>query len=278
VERLTKKELRALLECIKECYRICDLATFARRVISRLSKIVPTEMISHNGVNGGRNAHATYPHDAPIKGIAPNHKKLLPNPVRAYRNAKTVTRIQQKVGLVEGALDTLHLGLIVLTPDGKVSLATEWAVQQVRNYLACRALRGSCLPEPLRRWVRQHEVSLKGKDNGHASCSPLIVEREGKRLVIQLVSDLDQSLLLLEEHPTTMRPHSLPPCGLSAREAQVLDWLSQGKTNKEIGVTLKLSPRTVQKHLEHIYEKIGVKNRTAAAARAYEIASIANKQ
>src|SRR5262249_34583936 len=49
MERLTKKELRALLEFIKECYLICDLETFAQRVVSRLSKIVSSEIISHNG-------------------------------------------------------------------------------------------------------------------------------------------------------------------------------------------------------------------------------------
>jgi DNA-binding CsgD family transcriptional regulator len=54
--------------------------------------------------------------------------------------------------------------------------------------------------------------------------------------------------------------------------------LAQGKTNKEIGVILALSARTVQKHLEHIYRKLGVETRTAAAAKAYEIASMASKQ
>ncbi len=57
-----------------------------------------------------------------------------------------------------------------------------------------------------------------------------------------------------------------------------MDWVAQGKTNKEIGVILELSPRTVQKHLEHIYRKIYVESRTAAAAKAYELASIASKQ
>jgi DNA-binding CsgD family transcriptional regulator len=57
-----------------------------------------------------------------------------------------------------------------------------------------------------------------------------------------------------------------------------LDWVAQGKTNKEIGVILEVSPRTVQKHLEHIYQKIGVESRTAAAAKAYEMASLASKQ
>ena len=96
--------------------------------------------------------------------------------------------------------------------------------------------------------------------------------------MLRLISDLDQNLLLLEEHPTTMQCQSLAPFGLSPREAQVLDWVAQGKTNKEIGVILELSPRTVQKHLEHIYRKIYVETRTAAAAKAYEIASLANTQ
>src|SRR5262249_28229223 len=51
MERLTKKELRALLECIKECYPICDLETFRQRVVSRLSKILPIEITSHNEVS-----------------------------------------------------------------------------------------------------------------------------------------------------------------------------------------------------------------------------------
>jgi hypothetical protein len=66
MERLTKKELRALLELIKECYPICDLETFAQRVVSRLSKIVPTEINMYNGPNPcrRRNVCATYPHAA----------------------------------------------------------------------------------------------------------------------------------------------------------------------------------------------------------------------
>jgi DNA-binding CsgD family transcriptional regulator len=53
--------------------------------------------------------------------------------------------------------------------------------------------------------------------------------------------------------------------------------VSQRKTSKEIDVILKLSPRTVQKHLEHIFEKISAETRTGASA-AHEIASMAHKQ
>ena len=55
---------------------------------------------------------------------------------------------------------------------------------------------------------------------------------------------------------------------LTAREAEVLYWVVKGKTNRDIGEILGTSPRTVTKHLEHIFEKLGVETRTAAAALA----------
>lgn len=58
------------------------------------------------------------------------------------------------------------------------------------------------------------------------------------------------------------------PIGLTRREMEVLSWVTDGKTNTEIGVILSTSPRTVQKHLEHIFKKLGVETRTAAAVRA----------
>jgi DNA-binding CsgD family transcriptional regulator len=55
---------------------------------------------------------------------------------------------------------------------------------------------------------------------------------------------------------------------VTAREREVLEWLAAGKTDREIGEILAMSPRTVQKHLQHIYEKLGVETRTAAVMRA----------
>lgn len=58
---------------------------------------------------------------------------------------------------------------------------------------------------------------------------------------------------------------------LTVRESQVLLWISNGKTNWEIAQILKMSPRTVNKHLEQIYPKLGVENRTAAARIALKV-------
>jgi DNA-binding CsgD family transcriptional regulator len=52
---------------------------------------------------------------------------------------------------------------------------------------------------------------------------------------------------------------------LTAREAQVARWLSRGKANPEIAAILEMRPRTVEKHVEHILEKLGVENRTSAS-------------
>ncbi len=56
--------------------------------------------------------------------------------------------------------------------------------------------------------------------------------------------------------------------GLTAREAEVLAWVARGKANRDIADILALSPRTVNKHLEVIFRKLGVENRASAAVLA----------
>jgi DNA-binding NarL/FixJ family response regulator len=56
--------------------------------------------------------------------------------------------------------------------------------------------------------------------------------------------------------------------GLTVREAEVLLWVSRGKKNREVSEILHISPRTVNKHLEQIFAKLGVENRASAAAIA----------
>ena len=55
------------------------------------------------------------------------------------------------------------------------------------------------------------------------------------------------------------------------RESEVLLWIARGKSNRDIGEILGLSPRTVNKHLEQVYAKLGVENRASAAIRAVQV-------
>lgn len=65
-------------------------------------------------------------------------------------------------------------------------------------------------------------------------------------------------------------PTQLEALGLTPREAEILLWVSQGKTNPEIAMILGIGLTTVKKHLEAVFAKLGVENRTSAAALALE--------
>jgi DNA-binding CsgD family transcriptional regulator len=61
---------------------------------------------------------------------------------------------------------------------------------------------------------------------------------------------------------------------LTQRESEVLMWIARGKSNRDIAEILSLSPRTVNKHLEQVYAKLGVENRAAAAALAVRMLGV----
>jgi len=70
---------------------------------------------------------------------------------------------------------------------------------------------------------------------------------------------------------TEVTPETLAVAlGLTAREAEILSWVMQGKTNPETGIILGIQLTTVKKHLESIFAKLGVENRTAAVTLALE--------
>ena len=72
----------------------------------------------------------------------------------------------------------------------------------------------------------------------------------------------------MEEEPSSSLSDGY---GLTKREMEILAWLSRGKTNTEIGLALSISPRTVKKHLEHIYSKLQVHRRSAAVAQSLHL-------
>ena len=104
----------------------------------------------------------------------------------------------------------------------------------------------------------------------HAIALPIYV-RDGLLVSFVLNRDFtDRERALLE----VLRPHlakiyqRINTVGqLTTREAEVLRWVAAGKSDAQIGAILRISARTVQKHLQNIYDKLGVESRTAAAMR-----------
>ena len=87
-------------------------------------------------------------------------------------------------------------------------------------------------------------------------CSPPSTTRPATR---------NGSSSLREENDASAIESLIAVFRLTQREAEVLYWVTLGKTSKDIGDILGSSPRTVNKHLEHVFEKLGVETRTSAA-------------
>ena len=71
-------------------------------------------------------------------------------------------------------------------------------------------------------------------------------------------------------NPDFASPKPLETLGLTPREAEVLLWVAQGKSNGEIAIICGMAEKTVKRHLGNVFEKLGVENRNAAARRAFE--------
>jgi len=159
--------------------------------------------------------------------------------------------------------------MIILKGKRRVRWMTEPARQCVAEFFGDLPQQTNRLPKPLLQWIEQQGRERRNK--GSAFGSSTAIERNGEQLVVRLVTDKQEGIQLvrLEKQRPALSARSLERLGLSRRQAEVLFCVAQGKTNAETGGILGLSRFTVRKHLENIYQKLGVKTRTAAAALAY---------
>ncbi len=98
-----------------------------------------------------------------------------------------------------------------------------------------------------------------------------MIERGSHGLEVQARCEGNGQMLLLRESNAPPSPSRLTELGLTPRQAQVLYWIAQGKTNPEIGTILGASHHTIHQHVNAILEKLGVENRASAMLRALEV-------
>lgn len=160
------------------------------------------------------------------------------------------------------ALDVSGRYLFAVDHRGHIIWATPQAEKLARARDGGEKLE---LPEPWLDWLDQmHRGMTEAK-------SPPAISFRDEKLRLQYMGRLgvNEFLLRLARDTSSDSPAEFSKeLGLTSREGEVLSWLSKGKTNRDIAQILGLSPRTVDKHLEQIYAKLGVENRTAAAAVA----------
>lgn len=127
---------------------------------------------------------------------------------------------------------------------------------------------GEFIPDPLLEWF------LAWRDHsGYSEAGESQQLKSGFSVSVSPCEQTGEYLLLLQrsDSETQWEPQSLrDKLKLTFREAEILMWIARGKTNKEIGLILNSSPRTINKHLEHVFEKLGVSTRAAAVALALQ--------
>jgi DNA-binding NarL/FixJ family response regulator len=164
------------------------------------------------------------------------------------------------------ALDVSGRFLMAVNRQGKIMWATPQAQKLLSDNLPADSGDEVVLPQPMLQWLDQAQ---KGKAG--SKTPPLASFPHNEQLRLQYMGKLGPNEFLLrlaKEHGSDLPKEFSRDLGLTTREGEVLAWLSKGKTNRDIAQILGLSPRTVDKHLEQIYSKLGVENRTAAAAIA----------
>jgi DNA-binding CsgD family transcriptional regulator len=166
--------------------------------------------------------------------------------------------------LVDRALLDRGRAAIGVERGATIAFASAGARELVAAYLPAAGRPGD-LPEDLAAWRRRE------RGRGLEPSRDLVVDGPRGRLVARLLSSPEPAghdVILLEEREVGRERRALMALGLSSRQAVVLERVVLGRTNAQVAGDLHLSARTVQKHLENIYDRLGVRTRSAATARA----------
>jgi DNA-binding NarL/FixJ family response regulator len=163
------------------------------------------------------------------------------------------------------ALDVSGRFLLAVNRQGKIMWSTPQAQKLLSDSLSGTDSDELVLPEPLQQWLEQAQ---KGKSGAKMQAASFPDHPELKFHYMGNAGPNEVLLRLAKDSAANLPAQFSSELGLTTREGEVLSWLSKGKTNRDIAQILGLSPRTVDKHLEQIYAKLGVENRTAAAAIA----------
>ncbi|MDD2722869.1 MAG: response regulator transcription factor [Methylovulum sp.] len=161
----------------------------------------------------------------------------------------------------ENALNHCPFYALAVDREGSITWLAPAAKAMFTDFMQhCGLSVGSLLPKPVLDWFHNNRHHAEGSIAEYRAYG-------GFTISMGTCQNAGEYLLLLKKCCGEWNLESLKDAlGLTFREAEILMWISRGKTNKEVGLILESSHRTVNKHLEHIYEKLGVSTRAAAVA------------
>lgn len=166
------------------------------------------------------------------------------------------------------ALDAAGRFLLAANLDGRVLWSTPQATRLMAQIAPALPGEGFVLPDAVRQWLEACQVSDAAQRDGIDLSRLADAPRTLKLAYVGQIGGREFLLRVIEEAPARDEEVLRRALSITQREAQVLMWIARGKANRDIAQILGLSPRTVNKHLEQIYAKIGVENRASATALA----------
>lgn len=164
------------------------------------------------------------------------------------------------------ALDVIGRCLFAVDETGTLLWSTPQA-ESLLTQLAVIPVPGTRLPETLVEGLNRLRLAPGGAP------SSMTIPAGTRQVEFTYLGETRPGEFLFrfaEENPAAKELLLRESYGLTAREAEVLIWISAGKSNRDIGEILDISARTVNKHLEQIFVKLGVENRASAAAMAVQ--------
>lgn len=197
-----------------------------------------------------------------VRGFAVGGNDYVTKPVsppEVLARLQAHTRTAQLVRATRDAINATQTALLAIDHQGLLL----WCNEAAHHLLTSHApdlplMEGHPLPPIL--------APLSQKDTG---LEVIYLYIGAQSLEVRRASDKAEPIHVFLIKPIdNATPQAWTPQQLTARESEVLLWVARGKTNRDIADILGMSPRTVNKHLEHIFEKLGVETRTAAAAAA----------
>ncbi|HTV40304.1 MAG TPA: LuxR C-terminal-related transcriptional regulator [Candidatus Sulfotelmatobacter sp.] len=197
---------------------------------------------------------------------------LSPHFTQAYQNARVASAMNVKLENIGEGLDAIHRAVILAGADGQIRWQSSQAREWLREFFPEERVAGR-LPALLARWLdRLQKPSPGGLPFYSEFCGP---RRGGSRLLIYCGRTCSgEYVLALIRERMTLDLAAAKTLDLTPREAEILFWISEGKTRPEMGAILGISWRTIAKHMEHLFAKLGVENRLEAQRIGLELRRI----
>ena len=185
-----------------------------------------------------------------------------PHLIQAYRNAELAAAREATITVLERGLEDVGTAVIIVDLYGRVDMATpsgqrllerrlggggDRLAADVSARLAARREAGTPATEPLLIGEGEDQISLRVLHGPEGGSEMLVIEPESSGLSVPALQAL----------------------GLTRRQAEVLRWIALGRRGPDVARLLSLSPRTVEKHLQAVYARLGVENSSQAAATVW---------